>query len=598
MKDVFRDNPLQEVYCAAPYDDVLRLTGVVHTFHGLVIGCFGYTSDYFLYPGFSVTPRLTPVIIIMVVLFVVSHSAICLLSYNHYSMTFLLVSVLASLDLGSDIIHFLFGIYSTRQLYAVSFVFVLLLPVLYFVLTVLVQHSIVPHVLYKSYFGRIMSRRYKWTILWIWLSAERGAPLVNRKRHKFVFNNHDSIPKVMVFISSWVILLTLQILTLIPFFIWVVVLSPYYIALILVGSFLFHTKLLGHKDVWNCWVLLFTGRFRRYSKTSIYDTKLLNDAMFTQLILTSLPLLLIKIINYMQNNERHVFDTISIDGVDMGHVVFNYNAYVSIFWPIVSLVFSALYCAIGIYRYFYLVLRYNYLIQEVPFTVELCFHDVRRPVGISKTEEDIKYNKEAVIPYRKYWKKQVYHAEIESAMNSVINVANQFFIKDMTLSESLDVLLQSRVDLVQSALDFFDSHTYNEVACEIDAQQLASKVLVLLLKDSVDLTMYRLLKREGIRESADLLDVDQRTIKAILSALNNRAIQGTVLAYLNLITYNNFTARSGSKVAIDAGANAVNVSLDDAKAQGESNDDVESGLELGNSSRKYESLDAQSDEVT
>lgn len=124
------------------------------------------------------------------------------------------------------------------------------------------------------------------------------------------------------------------------------------------------------------------------------------------------------------------------------------------------------------------------------------------------------------------------------------------------------------------------------------------KKLVLLLKDSVDLTMYRLLKREGIRESADLLDVDQRTIKAILSALNNRAIQGTVLAYLNLITYNNFTARSGSNVAIDAGANAVNVSLDDAKAQGESNDDVESSLELGNSSRKYESLDAQSDEVT
>ncbi len=392
------------------------------------------------------------------------------------------------------------------------------------------------------------------------------------------------------------VLLTLQIITLIPFFIWLALLSPYYMVLIVIGSFLFHTKLLGHKDVWNCWVLLFTGRFHRYSKTSVYDTKLLNDAMFSQLMLTSLPLLLIKIVNFMQNSARHVFDTISIDGVDMGYVVFNDNAYLSIFWPLVSLVFSAVFCAIGIYRYVYLVLRHKYLLQEVPFTMELSFDsNERKLLGIGKTEENIKYNKEAITPYRKYWKSKVLHGEVDSSMRTVVNMANQFFVRDVTIVESLDMLLQLRVDLVQSTLDYIDSHTYNDETCDIDTHQLASNVLMLLMKDSVDLTMYRLLKREGIRESADLLDVDQRTIRAILSAINNKAIYNTVLAYLNLITYNNFTGRSSSSnVVMDAIVDVDGAALDAAKLQLlQSSDDIESRLELGHSGTKYESLEVE-----
>jgi hypothetical protein len=195
-KSVFSSNPLELVYCAAPYDDVLALTGVVHGFHGVVIGCFGYNSDYFLYPSMSISPSMTAVIIILVIGFIIPHALILLRTYNHFSLTFLVASTLASFDMGSDVVHFLFSYFATKPLYWASFCFALLLPLLYFIAAVVVQYSLVPHILYKWYFGRIISRRCKWNILWLWLSTERGAPLVNHKRMKFTFNNHDSIPKV------------------------------------------------------------------------------------------------------------------------------------------------------------------------------------------------------------------------------------------------------------------------------------------------------------------------------------------------------------------------------------------------------------------
>ena len=131
--------------------------------------------------------------------------------------------------------------------------------------------------------------------------------MINNKHQSFTFNNHDSLPKLFVYVSSWAILIVLQMLSLIPFVLWLVVLLPYYSLLIIAGAFLYHTKLLAHKDVWNTWVLLFTGRLNRYAKKSIFDTKLLNDAMYLQLLLTSLPLVIIKTVNFIQNESRGLF---------------------------------------------------------------------------------------------------------------------------------------------------------------------------------------------------------------------------------------------------------------------------------------------------
>lgn len=413
---VFHNAPLDEVYCEIPLG-IPAIKGIVQDYHVLVIGCFGYTTDYFLYPTMSISPWMTTCITVIVVTYTVFHAIILVRrSCHHFSLTYLAISLLASLDLGSDVIHLLFGIYATKALYWTSFLFVLCIPVVYFILAVVFQHQLLPHFMVKWYFGRVLYRRCKWNVLWVWLSHENGVPLINNKRQKFTFDRHDSIPKLMIFITSWLVLIVLQVISLTPFFIWVMLLSPYYLLVILVGSFLYHTKLLCDKDVWNLWVALFTGRSNRYRKDSVYDTKLMNDASYLQVTLTSLPLLVIKIINYSQNNVRGMFTAVA----SYGYVIRYYYEYVSLYWPLISLLISALYCVFGTYRYAYLVLRYQYLIQEVPFAVE--YKDPRKKrqsIGLVVTEEDIKYNHEAILPNRKHWKNKLIRAKLDCSMKSV-----------------------------------------------------------------------------------------------------------------------------------------------------------------------------------
>ena len=593
---VFEDTPLEEIYCEEPYTNVNYLQGIGWGHNVLVVGCLGYTSDYFLYPYFSVTPWMTAVIILLVVTFIVLHALTLALSLQGASVTFVLVSLLASLDLGSDVFHLLFSLYSTKQLYFASFVFVFCVPIVYFILAVIVQHNLVPHVLYEWYIGRIISHRCKWNMFWVWLSNERGAPLVNHKRQSFTFNNHDSIPKVIVFISSWIILFGLQAISLIPFFLWMLLLSPYYIFLLLAGSFLFQTKLLAHKNVWNVFVVLFTGRYNRYTKTSMYDTKLLNDAMFAQLILTSLPLFAIKIINYLQNGDRYVFIALSAYN---GTIVYTYYDYLSIYWPFISLLISAMYCLVGSYRYVFLALYYKYLIQEVPFTFQYIVNNRRNSVGIVRTKEDIKYNKEAILPYRRYWKDKVLRTSLDSSMNAAMRAVARFYIKDERYANDLDTLLKLRVKFVQSTLEVTKLNMLDEGTCTVDTHQLSNKVFELLLKDSIDMSMHKVLSAAGVRLPSDLLDIDQKTVMNILKSLHNRAIYGTVLAYLNLITYNNVSAGGGTDDGVDDINGFIITSRGDEDGAGrihpeaDSNVDIESSIAIyATKSREVEVIDS------
>ncbi len=593
---VFEDTPLEEIYCEEPYTNVNYLRGIGWGHNVLVIGCLGYTSDYFLYPHFSVTPWMTTIIIAFVVTFVVLHTLTLVQSLRDASVTFVLVSLLASLDLGSDVFHLLFSLYSTKELYFASFVFVFCMPIVYFVLAVIVQHNLVPHVLYEWYIGRIISHRCKWNMFWLWLSNERGAPLVNHKRQSYTFNNHDSIPKVIVFIGSWIILLGLQAISLIPFFLWMLLLSPYYIFLLLPGSFLFQTKLLAHKNVWNVFVLLFTGRHNRYTKTSMHDTKLLNDAMFAQLILTSLPSFAIKIINYLQNGDRYVFTALSTYN---GTIVFTYYDYLSIYWPFISLLVSAMYCLVGSYRYVFLALYYKYLIQEVPFTFQYTVNNRRNSVGIAKTKEDIKYNKEAIVPYRRYWKDKILRTSVDCSMNAAMRAVSRFYIKDERFANDLDKLLKLRVQFVQSTLEATKRNVLDEGTCTVDTHQLGNKVFELLLRDSIDVSMYTVLSAAGVRQPSDLLDIDRKTVMNILKSLHNRAIYGTVLAYLNLITYNNVSAGGATDDGVDDINGFIMTSRGDEDTtgriypEGDSNVDIESSIgTYATKSRDVEAIDS------
>ncbi len=244
-------------------------TGVVDDV--VIAGCYGFNADYFAYPAFRPSAFALPFIITLGIIYFGLYAVVLNLSSSseqHISLTYSAISLLATLDMGSDLFDLFFSLYASKALFWSSLTFTLIIPVLYFTFAVVVCQRLIPHDVIDF---------YEWYV-------DRVA--VTRK-------------------SEWDIK---RVVLLIPFALsLVLLLLPCYMVLLIVGAFLYHTKLLAHKDMWNTWVLLFTGRSGRYSKKSVFDTKLLNDAMFLQLLMTSVPLVTIKIVNFTLNDARGLF---------------------------------------------------------------------------------------------------------------------------------------------------------------------------------------------------------------------------------------------------------------------------------------------------
>jgi hypothetical protein len=305
------------------------------------------------------------------------------------------------------------------------------------VLVVIARKRLLPHFLFEWYIGRIISLNFKWNWLWIWLSTEKGAPLVNHRRQAFTFQRHDSLPKVFIFLISWGLLLMVQAVSLLPFFAWIILLSPYYVTLVIIGSFLFHTKLLAHKYVWNCWVTLFTSpRGNRYSKVSIYDTKLLNYSMFVQLVMSSTPLFIIKAVN--SNIYLHYQPSSTQSGYTHA-MIYSYTSYMVYEWYLLSLLISLIFIIIGVYRYVYMVLRTKVKVEDAPFSFELVSaKKQRKSIGILPSREDITFNMTAVASYRRRWRAKLIKNRVDYSMSSLLTLATAVFIKDETKGMDID----------------------------------------------------------------------------------------------------------------------------------------------------------------
>ena len=197
----------------------------------------------------------------------------------------------------------------------------------------------------------------------------------------------------------------------------------------------------------------------------------------------------------------------------------------------------------AIYRYVYLPCRHKYTIQDVPFTdYTMIFNS---GIGIPESQEDIKYNQDAILPYRKYWRDRLVQHKLDRAMQGLMKVVTKQFIKDEKVSHDLSLLLRLRVSMLESVLEAKDSMMATEGNISMDLHQLANSVFRLLLEESEDLTMYKVLVAANIRDAAGLLDIDDATTKKIMDALPNKSRSyNLVLSYLNLISYNNLCERN------------------------------------------------------
>ncbi len=135
----------------------------------VVAGCYGFNADYIWYPNFRPSTASLPFVIALGSAFIGLHMIILFRCWHHpRSFTFSVVSLVATMDMGSGLFDLFFSLYASKALFWSTFTLVLLIPVVYFVFAVVVYHRLIPHAVYEWYFGRVISRKYKWNIIWIW----------------------------------------------------------------------------------------------------------------------------------------------------------------------------------------------------------------------------------------------------------------------------------------------------------------------------------------------------------------------------------------------------------------------------------------------
>ncbi len=109
---------VKEVYCETPVsDDVIG--HLVFKAEVLTVACYGYSVDYYTYPYLLVTPYQTTFIITAVIVFMLSHLLLDLTTQR--SLSYIAISMLTSIDYGSDWFYFLFNSYMTTNLFWASF---------------------------------------------------------------------------------------------------------------------------------------------------------------------------------------------------------------------------------------------------------------------------------------------------------------------------------------------------------------------------------------------------------------------------------------------------------------------------------------------
>jgi hypothetical protein len=354
-----------------------------------------------------------------------------------------------------------------------------------------------PYPLIEYYPGKIASDKYNINVFWFWLTHGEWSPLINRQQQSFTFNHHDSIPKVLVFIVSWLLLIVLQLLSLLPYALFLgVVMLPYYATMLLVGCFFFQTKLLIYTPVWNTYMYLFTGKTNVFDKRGIdFDTSLLNESFFVQLLLLAIPQVIIKgINNTLVANDSAITPVYSL-----------------------SLSVSVIAAAIGLYRY-------------------IVIHDSME-FGLAKGTYDVRNNHELQELHKASLLYIVPSYELEYASR------NYNYIIDKCLILDSEAVQGFKMELFNS-LRQRSTHPLSSMKTSI-----TDRVFQLLIHDSVDLSMYRYLRSVNITSPVDLLNgcsID--IIRGILHRINDKKVRKLVENYLRLLAHN--TADEGVRDSI------------------------------------------------
>jgi len=260
-------------------------------------------------------------------------------------MALFVISLFPTIDIVSDINYLVVTRYFDMALFSISAAVLLLPNVLFIwiVATVRGQNTgkrAFPTMLKKSFPGLRFHRKI------FWLSSEGGFPLNPITDVAVqIFDNHDSIPKLMVLGCTWLFFLASQIGYLMVFGVWLIIAGCFLVGWLLLGIWVFQNKTLSTKLVWNLWFRVWTGT-TEFDKMVEVDVAILNGSVFAEFMCETLPQIVLQFTN---NQLTNLWDSLG---------------YFSIF-------FSLVMAANGSYRYLYWVIGRGRDMHEVPAEVSL-----------------------------------------------------------------------------------------------------------------------------------------------------------------------------------------------------------------------------------
>ncbi len=190
---------------------------------------------------------------------------------------------------------------------------------------------------------------------YLWLSVSvNGFPLINGKRSSLSYEEHDGIEKLAWYWLLWVLLISLQIVFLVLSVLWQFIALMFLVVWLVVGLFLYQTKMLAIGIVWNTWFFSWT-RSNDFDKTINLDASVLNESLFHEFILETVPQIAIQSINNSLIYNGH-FPAVSL----------------------FSLAMSIFIAINGIYRYGYYLLWKGIKFDEIPLPLAVRMQKINK----------------------------------------------------------------------------------------------------------------------------------------------------------------------------------------------------------------------------
>ncbi len=252
------------------------------------------------------------------------------------------------LDIVSDLIYILsVKFWSVEILFFALFFFVV--PSSVFVYK-LVHMKVYPRLI--KYAGvEIMNDKY----IWLTVNSD-GSPLINGERSTWSYEEHDGLEKLAWFWLLWIILVGLQSLFLLLGVVWYVLMAIFLLAWLVVGLFLYQTKMLAIGKVWNYWFYTWT-QSNEFDKEINLDATVLNESLFYEFMLETVPQILIQSVN--------------------NSLIYNGRLpAISVF----SIAMSVFIAINGIYRYGYYLLWKKIKFDEIPLPLAVRMQKINKSI--------------------------------------------------------------------------------------------------------------------------------------------------------------------------------------------------------------------------